>query len=52
MLWEKNQAFQTSDLVDAFVQTSIIDVQDPETHLSAYHNSDDIIFAMQEEKSL
>lgn len=54
MLWEKkkNQVFQTSDLVDAFVQISIIDVQDPETHLSAYHHSDDTSFALQEENSL
>lgn len=45
----KNQAFQTSDLVDAFVQISIIDRQDPETRISAYHQSScDTIFVLQE----
>lgn len=45
----KNQAFQTSDLVDAFVQISIIDRQDPEIHPSAYHQSScDTIFVLQE----
>lgn len=33
------QAFQTSDLVDAFVQTSNIDMQIPETDSSVPHHS-------------
>lgn len=43
IIWEKKksmkQAFQTSDLVDAFVQINNIDMQNPETHSSAYHYS-------------
>lgn len=33
------QAFQTSDLVDAFVQINNIDMQNPETRFSAHHHS-------------
>lgn len=33
------QAFQTPDLVDAYVQISNIDMQIPETHSSAHHHS-------------
>lgn len=33
------QAFQTSDLADTFVQMNNIDMQNPETHFSAHHQS-------------